>query len=99
MILTGSKNHSVAIWHADTGKLIKKLKGHNGPVTSVAFSRDNKYVFTGTSDGIYRKWELPKEVNDAIEYTTIKWHDKTVFDSIYKIQTRTSINYHPPKVY
>ncbi|MEL4454897.1 AAA family ATPase [Lutimonas vermicola] len=94
LIVTGSKDHSIAIWN-DKGKLIKKLKGHTRTVTSVAFSANKKFVYSGSLDGTYRKWLLPPEIlKDTIVYKSIKWHNYSTFPEIYDIKAYEKINYY-----
>ena len=47
------------IWDAVTGKEYLSLKGHKGPVTSVAFSRDGQRIVSGSEDGTVRVWLAP----------------------------------------
>ncbi len=36
---------------------LKELKGHNGGVMSVAISKDNKFIVSGSEDSTVRVWE------------------------------------------
>jgi WD40 repeat protein len=55
-IVSGSRDRSVRIWDALTGKEIQKLDGHTGPVSSVAFSPDGTRVVSGSDDESVRIW-------------------------------------------
>ena len=44
-------------WDAATGRQIRAFEGHDGFVTSVAFSRDGKRVLTGSRDKSARLWD------------------------------------------
>jgi WD40 repeat protein len=35
------------------------LRGHTGPVTRVAFSREDQRIISGSDDGTVRVWEAP----------------------------------------
>lgn len=71
-VATGSTDGIVKIWNAINGKPIKVLYGHHGAVTSVAFSAKDKYLYTGSMDGKFRKWTLP--ARDSISKMPVeKW--------------------------
>ena len=44
------------IWDAVDGTNLVRLKGHDGPVTAVAFSADGRSLFTGGADGTLRAY-------------------------------------------
>ena len=43
-IISGSGDNFVQVWDASTGVELEELKGHLGPVTSVAFSSDGTQI-------------------------------------------------------
>jgi WD40 repeat protein len=45
------------VWDSATGKELLTLKGHTGPVMSVAFSRDGGRIVTGSWDATVRVWD------------------------------------------
>jgi hypothetical protein len=45
------------LWNADTGELVHLLAGHSSEVTAVAFSRDDRYVYSGDSNGRGMLWD------------------------------------------
>jgi WD40 repeat protein len=45
------------IWDATTGKELLVLRGHGGPVTSAAFSRDGSRIVTSSQDQTARVWD------------------------------------------
>jgi WD40 repeat protein len=54
---------TVKIWQAsDLDVPSIKLRGHEGPVYAFGFSPDGKFVATGGSDGVVRRWEVHKPV-------------------------------------
>ncbi|KAJ1300014.1 hypothetical protein OPQ81_011848 [Rhizoctonia solani] len=58
IIASGSDDTTVRLWNADTGGEIDILKGHTEPVWSVAFSRDGKYIVSGSKNGEIRMWDI-----------------------------------------
>ncbi|MFH0816636.1 MAG: Ig-like domain-containing protein [Methanobacteriota archaeon] len=52
----GRSDNLVRIWDSETGALVKDLAGHNGSVTSVAFSPDGKRLASSSESGIIKVW-------------------------------------------
>ena len=48
------------MWDASTGEELKTLNGHTGFVQSVAFSRDDAYIVSGSNDRSVRVWDASK---------------------------------------
>ena len=49
---------TIHIWNAESGELIKILKGHTKVVNSVAVSPDSKLILSGSSDKTIRLWNI-----------------------------------------
>ncbi|MGH8887418.1 MAG: WD40 repeat domain-containing protein, partial [Egibacteraceae bacterium] len=56
-VLSGGADGSVRVWDLATGKLIRALEGHSGPVWAVAAAPDGQ-VLSGGDDGSVRVWDL-----------------------------------------
>jgi WD40 repeat protein len=62
-VVTGSWDDTAVLWEADTGKELRRFRGHSH-LESVAFSLDGKFVLTGSIDGTALLWqtETAKEI-------------------------------------
>ena len=72
------------LWDAASGVEIKKLEGHSGSVTSVAFSGDSKYIASGSGDNTVRLWDAATGVeiiDDSVPLTCLSRHPLTLFNS------------------
>jgi WD40 repeat protein len=62
-IATGTVgNSSVQIMETDTGKVIRRLPGHDHPVSAVSFSPDGRRLATCGGDGELDVWDVAKGV-------------------------------------
>jgi len=82
LIVTGSVDHSVKIWNAEDGTPVKVLYGHAGPVTSVAFSASDKYLYTASLDRTFLRWRMPKAKSVA-EMDSVRWNRVSSPDSLF----------------
>lgn len=57
----GSKDTWVRVWDFEPQKELDTLKGHHGPIWSVAFSPDNNVFATGSEDGTIKLWKNCRE--------------------------------------
>ena len=71
------------------------MQGHTDSVQSVAVSRDNKYVVSGSKDNTIRIWNLLQKTQE----TVLKGHSSIVLsvtvtsDNKYIISSSGNINY------
>jgi WD40 repeat protein/tetratricopeptide (TPR) repeat protein/energy-coupling factor transporter ATP-binding protein EcfA2 len=63
---TSSESVLVRVVDAGTGRLIRTLTGHNGPVMSALYSPDGRRIVTAGSDGIARIWDAEGEGSISI---------------------------------
>jgi len=57
VLASGGDDCTISLWEAATGDLRKRLLGHLGPVTALAFTRDGKLV-SGSSDTTVLVWDI-----------------------------------------
>ena len=67
-LASGSVDHTVKLWDADTGEIKRTLKAETSDVLSVAFSPDGKTLASGSWDKTVKLWdprtgELKKTLN------------------------------------
>ena len=66
-IVSGSYDKTVRLW--DAQNVMHPLSGHDGCVTSVAFSPDSRHIVSGSWDNTIRVWDVEtgQSVMDPIE--------------------------------
>jgi len=57
-ILSGSKDKTLKLWDAASGKEIRTFTGHSDQISSVAFSPDSKYALSGSWDDTLKLWDV-----------------------------------------
>lgn len=58
ILATSSYDKTVKLWDVETGKMMKSLEAHDGPVMKVAFSPDFRYLASGANDGSISLWSM-----------------------------------------
>ena len=79
--MSGSWDNTIQLWDAQTGDLVgNPLHGHKGPVLSVTFSPDGKYIMSCSLDETIRLWDAQtgEKVSNALKEKTTNSHACTL---------------------
>jgi WD40 repeat protein len=58
--VSGSKDHTVHVWEVETGKCLQVLENHLGPVHTVCFAPNGKYLVAAGTAGRMQFWDHEK---------------------------------------
>lgn len=59
-IITAGADHTLKVCSINNGRVVARLKGHTGTVTSCAVSPDGRILVSASNDRTYRVWDLEK---------------------------------------
>ena len=75
----GLSDNTVRVWDAATGAELLKLEGHEGEVTSAAYSPDGAQIVSGSWDNTVRVWDA----GSGAELLKLEGHEGPVISAAY----------------
>ncbi|WP_375470943.1 caspase family protein, partial [uncultured Nostoc sp.] len=84
-IASASRDNSVKLWDAVTGKPITTLNGHSAAVYSVAFSPDGKTIASASGDKSVKLWDA----TTGKSITTLNGHSAAVYSVAFSPDGKT----------
>jgi WD40 repeat protein len=72
---SGYEDHSIRVWEAATGQLLRQLDGHTGWVCKLAFTRDGGRLISAATDQTIRIWDM----NNRTEPRVLRGHTDEVY--------------------
>jgi WD40 repeat protein len=57
---SGISDHAIRFWDVETGKEWLRLKGHFGPILSMALAPDGRHFVTSGDDQTIKVWKMPQ---------------------------------------
>lgn len=58
LLATSGADHAVVLFELATGKEVRRLRGHKGPITALAFTPDGQTLASGSQDTTVLLWKL-----------------------------------------
>ena len=81
-LATGGDDGRIKIWSLASGRLVKRVSGHQGAVRSLKFSPDNTRLASASADQTLRTWSVPDgrplaQTRTDSEIRAITWLDQS----------------------
>jgi WD40 repeat protein len=61
---SGDLNGTLRLWEVTTGRCLRTIAAHGGPVTAVAISAGGDRIVSGSLDGTVRAWNTSPELRE-----------------------------------
>ncbi|WP_454620442.1 WD40 domain-containing protein [Bradyrhizobium cenepequi] len=87
-IVSGSRDKTLKLWDASSGRELRTLSGHSSLVTSVAFSPDGRTIVSGSRDETLKLWDA----SSGRELRTLRGHSADVRSVAFSPDGRTIVS-------
>ncbi|MBD2304180.1 hypothetical protein H6G17_01415 [Chroococcidiopsis sp. FACHB-1243] len=57
IIVSGSGDKTLKIWHSENGKFVKTIGSHDDAIWSIALSPDEQAIASGSADNAVKIWQ------------------------------------------
>jgi M6 family metalloprotease-like protein len=88
LALSGGADGTLRLWNLRTGKELKRLKGHTGRVSTVAFHPDGRHGLSGGEDSQLLLWSLP----NGKKVRSFKGHSEAVCAAAFSPNGKTMVS-------
>ncbi len=82
VVASASKDKTIILWDLASGKLIRKLTGHDGAVNSIDFSSDGKTLVSGSDDKKIMIWDVENYKLKGILRGHLDKISSVIYDSV-----------------
>merc|ERR1711964_224586 len=80
-LASASHDGTIRLWDAETGLELQTMGGHNGPISSVAYSPDGTTLASASFDGTIKLWHA--ETGQELQQSPLSGHSDMVFSVAY----------------
>lgn len=79
-LLSGGEDYLLRLWDVESGRQLKKLRGHGGWILDADFVGSTDVVLSASADATIRSWKPSVFVNAAVPNQTAEMTDSPVHD-------------------
>lgn len=58
---SGSEDHTVRVWQPEIGRMVRIVRGHEGPIYALAYSPDGAALYSAGSEGVLRQIDVESD--------------------------------------
>lgn len=77
LLAVGADDGRITEWNMASGKKTKSIMGHDGPVSSISYSSDNRFLMTSSYDASVKIWNA----NNGNLFKTLNGHSGIVWSA------------------
>lgn len=76
--VSGSHDHTIKLWDANSHRCLKTLTGHADGVWSLHYMTDGRQLISASVDGFVKLWDA----NQGACHTTLRFHSSKVYGAV-----------------